>query len=124
MAKGKGGNWAEGILAASIKALGQEGVAAGEKASVRRGRHSEGCLDEAVGAPSHHLAVGGRTPEVRALREKAGGEAGRFVAQGLSLDFPEFLFFNLQKKTAFGGKPGLVPGSPTYFPRETIRKIT
>lgn len=73
-------------------------------------------MDEAVGAPSHLLAIGGRTTEVRALREKEGDEASRFVAQGTSLDFSEFLFLNFQKKTAFGGKPGLVPGSPTDFP--------
>lgn len=41
-------------------------------------------------------------------------EASKSATQGTSLDFPEFHFLNLQTKIAFVGKPGLVPGSPTY----------
>lgn len=41
-------------------------------------------------------------------RKTRNYEASRFLAQSLSLDFPEFQFPNLYKKVAFGGKPGVV----------------
>lgn len=59
------------------------------------------------------MAEGEGIPGPCAL-ETSDCEASKFVTQGTSLDFSEFHFLNLEKNIVFGGKPGLVLGSPTY----------